>query len=137
MDALLCLEADFRREGAEAGFKRGSDIGQAEGRATGFAEGAARGMERQFCLGVAHAVIALGEAHPELLSVRARTSARVLAKLASEHEMHETGNERARDIEHERETLRHQLRLTLALARLPPIRAPTLQGAAGGGALSF
>lgn len=124
MDALLSLEAEFRREGESAGFKRGAQLGRTQGRAAGYTEGSRRALERNFSLGVAHAVQALAEAHPECLSIRACNAASALERLATEYRMEERGNDGEKDIDALQEALKHQLRLTLALARLPPLRAP-------------
>lgn len=122
MDELLKLEEAFRSEGAREGFERGVELGAREGRDAGFAEGAARGLERQFAAGVADALLALGDNIPQ----RARSAARELSKLAKQHEMHILGNIK-RDIDEDQKILRHQLRLALALARMPPIRPCALQ----------
>lgn len=122
MDELLSLEAAFRAEGARAGFEKGAETGRADGRQAGFAEGASRCLEREFALGVADALIAL-----EVEGSKAKVAARTLRNMAREHRMHIAGNDPSRNTDEDQEKLRHQLRLTLALARLPPIRPTTLQ----------
>ncbi len=123
MDELLKLEEEFRREGARAGFQKGAAVGKLEGRTAGFVEGASRALERRFAEGVADTLLALGEELPE----RARVAANELKRLSQLHRMHVVGNVQNRDVEKDREELQHQMRLTLALARMPPIRPRALQ----------
>lgn len=123
MDELLKLEEEFRREGARAGFDKGAEKGKLEGRAAGFVEGASRGFERQFAAGVADALLAVGKD----ISERARIAATELKRMSQSHQMHVDGNDRNRDVVKDQAELRHQMRLTLALARMPPIRPTALQ----------
>lgn len=122
MDELLSLEAAFRAEGARAGFEKGAKAGSADGRQAGFAEGASRCLEREFALGVADALLAM-----EADGSKAKEAARTLRNMAREHRMHIAGNDASRNTDEDQEKLKHQLRLTLALARLPPIRPTSLQ----------
>lgn len=120
-DTLVNLESSFHASGVAEGERAASESGYRTGYGSGFEQGARRGCERQYYRGAAHALLALHDAHPQLLSTRAVGAAREIMRVTTEMQLHKVGNSDNIDFDDDAEMLRHHFKLMCAIGRLPPL----------------